>query len=173
MNTIIIDTREQQPWSFGLHGFDVVHAKLDEGDYSTLEIKDLEHRMDKKILCIERKRSSGELAGNLGKNWNRFCDEMERMSDYQYKYVILEFSLDTLLAFPEGSGIPKKNWFRKNKKGKTVKNVVMSGNYMNTKLQSLETMYGVEVIFTNGTDEAIQEAVNIINKVNDEYQEEI
>ena len=47
--TIIIDTREQKPWTFTDHL--TSHAKLDTGDYA---IKGLEHE-----LCIERKKECG------------------------------------------------------------------------------------------------------------------
>jgi ERCC4-type nuclease len=53
--TIIVDTREQKPWSF--ENYTTAIRKLDTGDYS---IEGLEH-----LLCIERKRSVSEIANKI------------------------------------------------------------------------------------------------------------
>jgi len=50
--TIIVDTREQTPWTFD--NYVVASQKLDTGDYS---IQGLEH-----IFTIERKKSVSEIA---------------------------------------------------------------------------------------------------------------
>jgi len=173
MTEIIIDTREQQPWAFSFYGFDTVREKLDEGDYSTVGIRNIEKTTDKKILCIERKQSSGELAGNLGKGDRRFRAELERMSEYDHKYLILEFTLEVLLAFPEGSGIPKNRWFRRNKDGKLIKNIRMSGNYLKAKVEGMAQKYGFTLIYAEDREDAIKEAVDIIKRVEDEHKEEI
>ena len=60
--TVIRDTREKEGhgWWFDENAYCIgtEKTKLDIGDYS---IKDKEH-----ILCIERKESVSELAGNCG-----------------------------------------------------------------------------------------------------------
>ena len=82
---IIIDTREQKPWTFA--GCDTINRKLDTGDYS---IEGLEH-----LLCIERKNSVSEIANNISES--RFKAEILRMNDYLHKFILLEFSLTDVL----------------------------------------------------------------------------
>ena len=53
--TIIIDTREQQPWSF--EDYVVANKKLDTGDYSIEGLQD--------VFAIERKKSINEIANNI------------------------------------------------------------------------------------------------------------
>ena len=73
--TIIIDTREQQPWTFNNHT--VANRKLDTGDYS---IEGLEN-----ILCIERKKSASEFANNIVES--RFKDVLMRMNQLKYSFI--------------------------------------------------------------------------------------
>lgn len=96
--TIIVDTREQQPWTF--EHYATAHKKLDTGDYS---IEGLEH-----LLCIERKKSASEFANNIVES--RFKDLIFRMSDIKYCFLLLEFDLEDLLVYPIGSTVPKKMW---------------------------------------------------------------
>ena len=56
------------------------------------------------ILSIERKGSISEFARNITEK--RFERELERMVDYKYRYVILEFNLRDIMDYPNGSGIP-------------------------------------------------------------------
>ena len=72
---IIIDTREQQPWSFEHHV--TSNEKLDTGDYS---VKGLEE-----ILCIERKKSVSEIANNITEK--RFKDVIESLH-YIYYFIL-------------------------------------------------------------------------------------
>ena len=78
--TIIIDTREQQPWTFNNHT--VANRKLDTGDYS---IEGLEN-----ILCIERKKSASEFANNIVES--RFKDVLMRMNQLKYSFIKLKYS---------------------------------------------------------------------------------
>ena len=65
--TIIIDTREQQPWAFKHHS--VANRKLDTGDYSMEGFED--------IFTIERKKSISEIANNIVES--RFSNALERL----------------------------------------------------------------------------------------------
>ena len=104
---VIKDTREQDDYTF--ESFTgrytsctgMVVRKLDTGDYS---LEGLEDR-----LCIERKGRVSELAINLGKDKARFMREIERMQEFEFPFLILEFSLDDLIKFPEGADIPEGN----------------------------------------------------------------
>ena len=95
-------TREKNGWNFESSDrcLAVANWGLKTGDYTA---KGLE-----KELVIERKASTGELAMNLGKKRKAFEAEIVRMSKFRWKYVIMEFSIDDLMNFPENSGIPKK-----------------------------------------------------------------
>jgi len=171
MYTIVIDTREQLSWDFSSHEEcrGSLVETLQEGDYTTKEILDLERDTGAKILRIERKASSQEISLNLGKHKARFLREMERLSYYEHKFLILEFSLETLLMFPQGSGIPRKFWYRRNKSGKRVKNVKMSGNYMLKILRGIESEYGVHLIFAGDKHTAAFKAEKIIKEVHEQY----
>lgn len=54
--TIVVDTREQSPWTFEEHPADVVSEKLDEGDYAVL----LDGRP---VVVVERKKKSDFASG--------------------------------------------------------------------------------------------------------------
>lgn len=162
---IIRDTREKTPWEFS-HCEEVskVQAcKLDEGDYTTKEVLRLEQETGRKIVRIERKASTVELSLNLGRNRATFERELERLSEYEYKYLLMEFSEDELYLFPKGSGIPKNKMYRKNKKGNMVLAIKMNGPYMIKLLHDYRDKYGIELIFANDRDRAEQIAMELLN----------
>jgi hypothetical protein len=145
--TILIDTREQEPWEF----FDVetkAHA-LQTGDYTIEGCAD--------FLCIERKKSAGELNKNIVTP--RFNKELDRMLDFKYAYLILEFSIDDILNFPVGSNIPKHIW----------KKLKVTGRYMLKRLAEIEIDYNVRVL-PCGTRVAAQHmAYNIMRHMHEKY----
>lgn len=94
---IIVDTREKLPWLFGFSTASISHQKLNTGDYSIEGLED--------VLCIERKKSVSELANNI--TTDRFQRELERMSQFPYKFLILEFNYEHVCDFPYGSNIPR------------------------------------------------------------------
>ena len=100
MFEVRIDSREQQPWSFASSTIidNVIHKKLDTGDYSMAGFED--------VLCIERKKSVAELATNITDD--RFKRELERMAQFKYKFLLLEFNYYQIDQYPEGSDIPKR-----------------------------------------------------------------
>lgn len=85
---IVIDTREQQPWTFS---HPTVVRKLDVGDYSLSGYED--------EVTIERKSSPNELLTNMGgRDWPRFLRELKTLcTDYEYRCIICEFTLKQLL----------------------------------------------------------------------------
>lgn len=104
--TVLRDTREKNGngWVFapstaclGTHT-----CTLKTGDY-TLEGFET-------TLCVERKGSLREFATNLFQK--RFENELIRMADYEVAIVILEFDMEAITRWPEGSGIPKYKWKR-------------------------------------------------------------
>ncbi len=90
---VLIDTREKQPWTFTSSR---IH-KLDTGDYSLPFLHN--------DVCIERKKTVSELAGNVTKKC--FWREMERMSEFKHKVFVCEFAEGDIAPFPSGAGIPR------------------------------------------------------------------
>lgn len=93
---IIQDTREKKGWEIKAEGGRRTGPKvlgtkvdtLDTGDYSIEGLTDL--------VRVERKNSLVELMGNMTpvSNKDRFIREMERLSEYKYKYLLVETSLN-------------------------------------------------------------------------------
>lgn len=141
--TIIIDTREQQPWSFD--NFATAHKKLDTGDYSIEGLED--------ILCIERKKSSSEFANNIVES--RFKDVVMRMSQLKYSFLLLEFNLHDLLIYPIGSTVPKKMWDK----------IKISPAFLMKHILELEINHNIKVHFCGNAANAEKLAEYILKKV--------
>lgn len=89
--TIIEDSREQRPLSFdGFRGVEVICQGLKTGDYS---IKGYENQ-----ICFERK-SVADLVGTLIGGHERFLREMERMRDYEARYILVENTPTLLYSY--------------------------------------------------------------------------
>lgn len=146
MINIIKDTREQNGFNLEFHGFSVISKKLDTGDYS---IEGLE-----KTLCIERKASTGEIAMNFGVKSKQFDAEIERMKSYKYKYLVCEFTLDTLLKFPKDSGIPSNKLCK----------IKINSKYLISRIRQME-LAGVKIIFCQTKEEAERKVVSIIEQI--------
>ncbi|MCZ6651725.1 MAG: hypothetical protein O7D91_01675, partial [Planctomycetota bacterium] len=86
---VIIDTREQHPWSFA--NLPTERATLDSGDYS---IVGLTH-----LVVVERK-SLPDLLGCLGRERDRFKRELQRLRGYRFRCLVVEASYADL----EGGG---------------------------------------------------------------------
>lgn len=142
---IVIDTREQKPWSFA--ACNTVVKKLDTGDYS---IEGLEN-----ILCIERKHSVSEIANNISEQ--RFKDELQRMSNYLYRFILLEFSLQDVLNYPKGSNVPPRMWSK----------IKIRPPYILKYITELQTIHNIHVIFCDNPSAAEDMAFSIIKRVNE------
>jgi DNA excision repair protein ERCC-4 len=87
---IIIDTREQTPWTFeGEHGITTSRAKLDAGDYS---VAGLERR-----ASIERK-SVEDWTKTVLHDRARFYRELELLRAYDFRCVIVETGVREIMA---------------------------------------------------------------------------
>lgn len=173
--TIRQDTKEKIPWDFFFYkecdGIHVEHLK--EGDYTTQELFILEKEnvfKGIKTLRIERKASTGEIANNLGRLKKSFYKEMDRLSYYSHAYLVMEFTPDVLSEFPCGSGIPERFWYRKNAKGKRVKNIKMSGPYMLRLIDDIKDEYGINIVYANNREDAMDKVVEIINEAHKYYR---
>jgi ERCC4-type nuclease len=141
--TVIIDTREQQPWAFKEHT--VANRKLDTGDYS---IEGLEH-----LLCIERKKSASEFANNIVES--RFKDVVMRMSQLKYSFLLLEFDLEDLLIYPIGSTVPKRMWDK----------IKISPAFLLKNILELQLKHDIIVYFCGDSDNAEKMAEYILKKI--------
>lgn len=128
---IVRDTREQQGWSFAFYQCDIIHKKLDYGDYS---LEGLENSVG-----IERKASTGELYLNLGqkKNKERFYRELEVLSTFDLRQIVCEFPETYLYDFPNNSNIPKHRW----------KYLKMTGAYLRKLVYETSEKFGIEIVF--------------------------
>lgn len=93
---ILIDTREQNPWKFNVCTTCAGSEKqgLKTGDYT---IKGMEE-----LFVIERKGSASEIYNNLGQavGRERFYKEMERMKDFKWKFIFLDFGIEDIYKWP-------------------------------------------------------------------------
>ena len=86
------------------------------------------------LLCIERKESVSEFAGNCGEK--RFLKELERMASFPHAFLILEFNWGDIERYPVGSTVPKSKW----------KSIRIKGKYMMRIISSARLEHGVHVI---------------------------
>ena len=127
--TIIRDTREQNGWDFAISKscLGTESGTMKTGDYT---IKGLET-----IFTIERKGSVQEFAQNLMDD--RFYREMDRMKDFKYAYLVLEFTAEDLLNYPDSAKIPYSIKSR----------IKIKGNFLMSKLIELQRNYIVDIFF--------------------------
>lgn len=111
------------------------------GDYS------LDGYYDNKLLVLERKATTAELAGNLThpEKWDDFRQVLERMEEFRWPFLVLEFSLKLVQSYPVGSGIPKSHWGR----------LRVSGAFLLKRLNEIEMVCRTKVVFA-GSPEAAQ-----------------
>lgn len=94
--TIIEDSREQSPLDFdGMRGVSSVRQGLKTGDYSIQGYEDK--------ICFERK-SVQDLVGTLIGGHERFLREMERMKNFEVKYILVEHSATKVFLYCERHG---------------------------------------------------------------------
>ena len=148
--TIIIDTREQTPWTFD--NYVTASKKLDTGDYSILGMED--------IFTIERKKSVSEVANNISES--RFDKELIRLKNYKHKFLLLEFNLKDVLNYPIGSNVPKKMWEK----------LKITNKYILKYLTEIAIFYDLQVIFCDDSDGAEEMALSIIKRMIELYGEQ-
>ena len=141
------DTREKTGWDFQPTSLckGTIAKKLDTGDYT---IKGLEDD-----VCIERKSSVSEIATNISDS--RFTKELERMKEFKYRYIVCEFSVNDILAFPVGSNIPKYKW----------KRIKAKGPYIVKRLSQIMRDYDVHILFCGNPSNAEYFAYNLMKNI--------
>lgn len=92
---IIVDTREQTPWTFEGQGISTVQARLAAGDYS---VEGLESR-----VSIERK-SLDDWTGTVLRDRARFYRELALLRAFDFRCVIIEAGVREIMTGNYKSG---------------------------------------------------------------------
>ncbi|SOB60615.1 ERCC4 domain protein [Pseudodesulfovibrio profundus] len=110
--TIIVDSREQAPFTFERFPVSVEVGTLTTGDYA---IKHFEHRFGWERKSLE------DLYGSMFQGRERFAREMHRARGYEYFAVVVEAPYSVLFEqMPRRKGNPKafvnscRSWAQKN-----------------------------------------------------------
>ena len=141
--TVIRDTREQsgRGWQFEAKGRceGTITQKMDEGDYTLVGWE--------KSLCIERKGSVSEFARNVTEK--RFERELERMEVYDFPFMLLEFGMEHVCAYPVGSGIPQRQ----------LKYLKFTGKYYLKRLTEFEVNYKTKIILCGNRGQGVARSI--------------
>lgn len=151
--TVLKDTREKKGWEFKPYqkcvGMEM--APLKTGDYTIKEMPNL--------VCIERKFGVEELAINLGSDLDRFERELLRMEDFQYRYLIIECSMEDILKYPEGTRVPKNL-------------VKITGKYIIRKLIELQMQYDFHFILCGNEGNGFIVAASILKRIFEKHKDD-
>ena len=150
---VIKDTREQSGYYFSKYGTcaGMVEQKLDTGDYAIQGMEDK--------CCIERKGSVEELAINLGQKKHAFLNEIDRMKPFPHKFLVLEFTLEDLVNFPDNTRIPEKQ----------KSSIKITGKYMLKCLMEFLLHDDVHILFCGNKHNAFLTVSSILKRVNEMY----
>lgn len=190
--TVIKDTREQDGWFFDAYdrcdGMEV--ATMNTGDYTIKGFED--------IVCVERKASVVEIANNLGRNKKTFHNEMERMKDFNFRYMLLEFSASDVMNYPYSILTPDeravymeyKNYKdeikanpemeailqpvpkpRGSKRMKIVETTKISGKYLMKSLIEIGIWYDVNIVFCDTKKNAFLICNSIFKRLTELFNE--
>lgn len=140
---IIVDSREQHPWSFDTMEKSV--SKLDTGDYS---LKGMEE-----VFCIERKGSVSEFANNITEK--RFKDVVDRLSKIPHAFLLFEFDLEDVLIYPVGSNVPKRMWDK----------LRIGPKFILKHINDLQILHNVKVLFCGDASNAETMALSLMRKI--------
>ena len=93
--TVVVDTREQEGYSFPAERFAMVRRALPAGDYS---LAGLEH-----TVAVERKTAE-DFVHTIIRDRDRFRRELLKLADYDRACVVVEAGLDDVLRGEYRSG---------------------------------------------------------------------
>lgn len=151
---VIRDTREKVGvWNFPEDDrcLGTKTQTLKTGDYSMEGYED--------ILCIERKKTVSEFAGNVFQA--RFKKELIRMEEFKYRFIIFEFAFEDMMKYPVGCYIPsyKQNFLK------------VTPQYMLRFVAEMQVVYGIHVVFGNTKMGAEKMAYSIMKRVQEKENE--
>jgi len=149
---ILRDSREQRGhgWNFGRKdGFNSTKVQcLKTGDYTIEGYED--------ILCIERKGSIVEIAGNVTQK--RFENELERMCSIEHSFIICEFDFYELMTFPNSA---KVAWSVK-------KSFKITPTFIMKRINEFQLNYPAKWLFTGAYGQQV--ANSIIKRIIEKYE---
>ena len=150
---------------------------LHTGDYTLRGFED--------VVCVERKASVSEIATNLGKKKKAFYNEMERMRDFNFRYLLLEFSALDVIDYPlsllneedrelyelyksgevddAGEAIELPDF----KRFKIVEQTKISGKYLIKSLMELSIKYDINVMFCGNKNGAFLICNSLFKRLNE------
>lgn len=149
---IIIDTREQRPWSFPPH-IPVEIGTLRTGDYA---LKGDDH------FAVERK-SADDFVGTISLGWHRFIKELNRMdaANFAAKVIIVETDFETFcFRIRQGEILPPDH-----------EHTRCTPQFLMKRIAEL-TMRGISVIFAGNAELASAIALRIFIEREKELKEE-
>lgn len=143
---IIVDTREQIPWTFINCPTNMsvvsISTKLDAGDY---QLKDHE-------VFIERKKTLIEFLGNIGSNWERFRKELSLLSNKRIAQIVIEDDLskaEQLYSSNKGYG----KYFN------------LSPNFILKRVAEIKSEFNVDTIFMSNRFYAERYVLNLFRGI--------
>ncbi len=86
---LVIDTREQMPWSFDADTFSTISRGLKTGDVSVLGLED--------VIAIERK-NLGDAVNSVIGQWQRLLKELYRLAAMDHPLFVVEASVEDILT---------------------------------------------------------------------------
>lgn len=131
--TVIRDTREQAGWLFPAQEpncLGTVPGTLKTGDYS---LKGYE-----KIFTIERKGSVAEFAQNVCQK--RFERELQRLDNFEYPFIVLEFTMADIIEWPQSSGLGPA----------IIKKLRLSPQFLLKRLNEFQLQYKTKIMLVGG-----------------------
>ena len=170
--TVIKDTREQDGWTFS------PYDRCDGMEINTLHTGDYTLKGFEDIVCVERKASVSEIATNLGKKKKAFYNEMERMKDFNFRYLMLEFSALDVIDYPLGLlSEEDRELYERYKSGeielpdfkrfKIVEQTKISGKYLIKSLMELGIKYDINVMFCGNKNGAFLICNSLFKRLNE------
>jgi hypothetical protein len=170
--TVIKDTREQDGWFFS------PYDKCEGMEVGTLHTGDYTLKGFEEIVCVERKASVTEIAMNLGRKKKAFYDEMERMKDYHFRFLVLEFSASDVVEYPMSllDSKDKENYklYKEGKiskpKGKRfdiVDQTKLTGRYLMKSLMEIVIQHDVNLMFCDNKQNAFLVCNSIFKRLSE------
>lgn len=140
---VLRDSREKecQGWWFPESDrcLGTIVTTMKTGDYTIEGLED--------ILVIERKRNTAEFSQNITEK--RFDRELERMEQFKYGFMVLEFSMHDIMNFPKNSGIPEHKW----------KDLQITNKYMLRRFTEYQTQYKSKIILADYYGASVAESI--------------
>ena len=121
---------------------------------------------------------------NLGKKKTAFYKEMDRMRDFHFRYVLLEFSASDLIDYPNSllKTEEDKEIYRRYKAGEiqlpnfkrfqVVKQTKITGRYLLKALMEISIHYDVNVMFCDNKHNAFMMCNSIFKRLNESFHKE-